>query len=86
MMARLIRCPKIGVPESLKHGGNNLPCAVCGVPVVKVRYEVHLVEGGSHLCHPDDEYNNAAADLGWYPVGESCLKQFPELKEFAVIF
>lgn len=81
-MARLIK-----LPETQKYdfsGGRALPCVICGKAVKKVQFEVHLVDGGGSLCHPDDKWEDEASDLYWYPIGACCLWRHPELKPFAV--
>lgn len=76
---RIIKLDQFKSPSHLKHPstGQDLPCVVCGKSIRSPRYQVHLVDGGSSLCHVEDSYDDAPADLGWYPVGAECRRKLP---------
>lgn len=53
-------------------------CGVCGRAIVERRYAIHCVEGSMDvIAHPDDDYDNEAADMGWWYIGSECLKRVP---------
>lgn len=65
--------------------GDAMPCVVCGKPCPTSPFSVHVHGGGSDLVTEEEAKSlNDAGDLGWYPIGRNCLKQHPELKEYAV--
>lgn len=60
-----------------------LPCALCGLPVVNVRYEVHVHDGGGKLVTEEEAATmDPAADLGFHPVGPDCVRRHPELRPY----
>lgn len=95
---RTIHIPKAdsyGV-YSQKKTGDSLPCVICGKPINAAYRNIwlHDIDGGANVfLHPDDEelYNlhgspehgGHAADMGFYPIGGSCLENHPELRSFA---
>lgn len=88
---RTILIPKNPAPAPMKRvrGGDGLPCVICGLTVTKPKFECHLVLGGDHALHPEDEAAFAAdteqqrGDMGYYPVGTDCLRRFPEMRPFS---
>ena len=66
------------------------PCVVCGKPVPNPRYMVHLHGGGGVLVTEEElpallqsGELTENADLYFYPIGQDCLRQHPELKPYA---
>lgn len=60
-----------------------LPCAICGLPVVNVRYEVHVHNGGGSLVTDEEAAGmDPAGDLGFHPVGTDCVRAHPELRPY----
>lgn len=61
--------------------GNDYPCVICGIPCPSPRYSVHLHGGGSVLVTQEEAKTmDPAGDMYCYPIGPSCLKKYPELK------
>ena len=59
-------------------GGRN-PCSCCGREMKGTNhYEVHVIEGGSLILHPDDEhiYTPDSGDMDWHLIGSTCAKKF----------
>lgn len=56
-------------------------CCMCQKDITGPHRMVHLVEGGDHVLHPEDEELFAddkeaqAGDLYWHPIGPSCAKR-----------
>src|SRR5580692_10234105 len=74
--------PRLQAPKrSLK--GEEYPCVVCGEPVPNPKNYVHLVNGGGMLALPDEEVETSG-DMGYYPIGTSCLRKHPHLKPYAI--
>lgn len=65
--------------------GTELPCVLCGKPVINARYWVHL-HGGGYTLVTEAEVNtlNSAEDLGAYPIGPTCLKANPEIRLYLI--
>lgn len=63
---------------------NGYPCVVCGKECETHKQSVHLIEGGAAILHPQDEalYKDDGGDMGFYPVGNDCVKKF-NLKEWS---
>lgn len=51
-------------------------CIICGRPVVRPR-EIHIVDGGASVAHPDYEYPYPESDVGWHSIGPECAQIFP---------
>lgn len=58
-------------------GDGELTCIICGRPTVKPRV-IHIVDGGAAVAHPDYDYLNGAADVGWHSIGPECARMFPK--------
>jgi len=58
-------------------GDGELTCIVCGRPARGVR-EIHIVEGGAAVAHPDYDYPFPESDLGWHSIGSECARLFPK--------
>lgn len=55
-----------------------LTCLLCDRPVNhQSAVWVHEVEGGGLLAPADLDYQNEAADLGWWMVGPDCAARIP---------
>lgn len=70
---------------------DEIECIVCGRPIKPENHKkwlwVHM--GGNHaVTSAEGERLNASgergADLGMQPVGNECLKNYPELKPFVL--
>lgn len=87
---KTMKLPHHPVPENLRRaregraGSGAYPCVVCGLPVARPRFYVHMIEGGGVALHPDFEATWVAdgGDMGLYPVGPECLRRHPELKPY----
>ena len=64
--------------------GDDYPCAVCGKPVKTPKYMVRVVGGGGMIGTDADAEVDLSADLGYYPIGQDCLRNNPVLRDFAV--
>jgi hypothetical protein len=63
-----------------RHSPSGEHCAICGAPMAKTTTRtrfVHIVDGGTHIAPVAEEYDNPAADLGWWPIGHDCAKRIP---------
>lgn len=61
--------------------GDHQYCICCGKKVNRKRmWAVHIIDGGAHILHPDDEhlYVSDAGEMGCHMVGSECRKQFGE--------
>lgn len=58
-----------------------LQCVLCGKPTSYkgASLGVWVSEGGAAIVHPDDyaTYPHGGGDMGWFPVGASCIKAIP---------
>jgi len=56
-------------------------CILCGKPTSYngASLGVWVSEGGAAIVHPDDyaTYPHDGGDMGWFPVGASCIKVVP---------
>ena len=53
-------------------------CYCCGKSMRgKTLREIHVINGGLEVLHPDDEflYSSDAGDLYWYAIGPECARQ-----------
>jgi hypothetical protein len=57
-------------------GDGELTCIICGRPVIGER-EIHIVDGGAAVAHPDYDYPYPESDLGWHSIGRECARLFP---------
>ena len=59
-------------------------CIACGKKTGKITQGVFIGGGGGYIVHPDDQEAdmeiNGAGWMGWFPVGNECIKAIP--KEF----
>lgn len=56
------------------------PCMACGRPLNPAKtYDVHIINGGNSVLHPDDEdkYVPDGGDIGHWDVGPECIKALP---------
>lgn len=56
------------------------PCMACGRPLNPAKtYDVHIIDGGNSVLHPDDEdkYVPDGGDIGHWDVGPECIKALP---------
>ena len=61
-----------------KSQGVGAECGICGKPTKRPVGRVHLVDGSMEIvAHPDDTYDDEAADMGWWPIGGTCAKRLP---------
>lgn len=66
--------------EKVKH--DQLPCVVCGKSIKTPRRWVRVVNGGCWIGTPADAIDNPAADMGYFPIGSDCLRNYPEIKQY----
>lgn len=61
-----------------KSGQGHCPCAACGREIKGRRWAVHVINGGSHVLHPDYEfeYQPDGGEMGLHFVGPECRKKF----------
>ena len=62
-------------------GGMNVggePCAICGREVnPNTAWWIHVVDGGGMALRNDAQYDDAPADMGFWPLGPECANQVP---------
>ena len=53
------------------------PCVVCGRRVKEPRYFLHVVNGGTHALHPEDEdkYEADGGEMGMQIIGPNCRRK-----------
>jgi hypothetical protein len=70
------------------------PCAICGKGIkqgAKVKW-IHIHDGGQYVVteaeaavfDAEDKVQNVSSELGWWPVGNECMRKHPELKPYVV--
>lgn len=75
-MSRDVRLERfIPLVVELKGDGEQT-CIVCGHLLRRSR-QIHIIDGGAAVAHPDYEYPYSEADLGWYSIGPECARMFP---------
>ena len=64
-----------------KNGEGFNICCMCGRPTSPkgISLGVWISEGGAAIVHPEDyaTYPHNGGDMGWFPVGASCIKRIP---------
>jgi hypothetical protein len=83
---------KLFIPKSAEYASNlrrtrgeAQPCVVCGRPVQRPTHLVECVDGGTDKCvEPGTADPRDPGYMGLFPVGEDCLRKYPELQAFAV--
>lgn len=76
----------------VEYNGALPPCTMCGRPI-KAKYPkmLHLYNGGSLIVTTEEaqefnrtgEYSGGSGDMGAFPIGPECLKNYPQLKPYA---
>lgn len=68
-------------PDYRKEPKTDFYCLLCQRDIKNkaTAKAVHVVEGGSCICHPDDDqlHEGKPDDCGMYPVGPECCKKIP---------
>lgn len=66
--------------------GDLYPCLICGRPIAKPKYSLHLWYGSMAVTEEEAAALVAkegdGGDTGFYPVGSDCLKKHPELRPY----
>ena len=66
---------------------NEMPCIICGKPTRTDNrpWMIHVCNGGAWAHMDDDDHGDLGLSgcLGNYPIGNTCLKNHPELRPFA---
>ena len=60
-------------------------CYICGSSCKNPTLWIHVVHGGGYALLAEEaapKWISPHGDLGLQPVGASCVKRFPELKEY----
>lgn len=76
--------------KNMARCGDDLPCYVCGKRTTSKRLHYIHVWYGSHAVTEQEAQELSKAetaegvcgDLGWYPIGASCLRKYPQLEEY----
>lgn len=60
-------------------------CIICNAPVnpdQRVTYFVRVI-ASTDIGTPEEAKKDPSADMGWYPIGNDCLRRHPELRPYA---
>ena len=66
--------------------GDDTPCIVCGKPVKNIKHMLHIWDGYSAVKQAEIDDLDPAGDTGMYPIGKTCLRNNPELKEYVFLY
>ena len=69
--------------ENSDRCGDSAPCAICGSPCYGPTVFLRVIGGGREFAlhdAPDD----GGGEMGFFPIGSTCLRKWPALKAMAV--
>lgn len=62
-------------------GDGEATCILCGRTLLHTSRcapsEIHVVDGGAAIAHPDYEWPWPESDVGWHSIGPECARMFP---------
>lgn len=62
-------------PDYRRNPKTSLWCCRCQMDIKGPYRVVRLVNGGTHVAHPDDDFADFPEDLGIVPIGLDCARR-----------